>query len=212
MKNLEPAVRAELRRKIPRRYHGLLHMALTVSLSLGATIGLFASVRNPSWSEAFLGAGLFLFSSFFEYMEHRFLLHRKLKYGETAFRIHTLEHHAFFTEDQFLPRDHRDYYFVLFPLSLVVGYLIVTVAPLVFLFGWLVSWNAGYIAGGVSALFFFLYELIHFSSHMGWQGFVAIHHRIHHDKGLMGVANFNVVVPIFDWLFGTLQTKGSKQS
>jgi sterol desaturase/sphingolipid hydroxylase (fatty acid hydroxylase superfamily) len=29
------------------------------------------------------------------------------------------------------------------------------------------------------------------------------HHRLHHDKALMGRYNFNVVFPLWDWICGT---------
>jgi sterol desaturase/sphingolipid hydroxylase (fatty acid hydroxylase superfamily) len=35
--------------------------------------------------------------------------------------------------------------------------------------------------------------------------FLAEHHRLHHRTVLMTTCNFNVVCPIFDWVFGTLR-------
>lgn len=36
------------------------------------------------------------------------------------------------------------------------------------------------------------------------------HHRLHHDPRHMRTKNFNVVLPLFDWLFGTLARERSR--
>jgi sterol desaturase/sphingolipid hydroxylase (fatty acid hydroxylase superfamily) len=63
-------------------------------------------------------------------------------------------------------------------------------------------------------MFFFLsYEWLHLSYHLpkesfiGRLGIVALlreHHRRHHDPRLMKRWNFNVTVPVFDWIRGTV--------
>src|SRR5262249_48106463 len=118
-----------------------------------------------------------------------------------------------YTEEDFYPESHRDYAFVLFPPGLVVGYVAIIVAPFTLLFYRLVSPNAGVLVGATAAVFFFLYEMIHFASHLGdrfplrWGVLRALgaHHRLPHRTSLMGGYNFNVVCPVFDWLFGTLK-------
>lgn len=199
--------RASLRKKVPRLYHGYVHMAFTTVISLGSAAYLFARVEHATPLEWLALPGILVLASLLEYAEHRFVLHREVPGGAFAYKIHTLEHHRFFTDTEFLPKDHRDLFFVLFPLKLAFGYVFVTVFPVAWLVGWLATPNAGAMAGAGSALFFFLYEVIHFSSHLGWNSWIARHHRLHHDRKLMGVANFNVVLPVFDWMFGTLRRK-----
>jgi hypothetical protein len=173
---------------------------------LGVTLALLSRVRGLRAAELWAVPGFLIFCSLGEYLEHRFLLHRNSRLGAVAFRIHTLEHHRFFTETDFVPDSRRDWAFVLFPPRLVVGYL-VGVAGLFTLAGRLISPNVGWLFGASSAAFFFLYELVHFGSHFGLLGWLGEHHRVHHRADLMTGYNFNVVFPLFDWIFGTRYQK-----
>jgi len=203
-------VRDELRAGVSPGYSGRSHFAFTTVASSAVTVGLWAQVRAPSVAELALVPGFFVLCCFLEYLEHRYLLHQRTRLGAAAFRIHTLEHHRFYTEEDFQPESLRDYAFILFPPPLVLGYLL-GVVPLFGGAAWLLlGANAGWLVGGTAALFFLLYELIHFASHVGATGlpgvrFLAEHHRLHHRTVLMTTCNFNVVCPIFDWVFGTLR-------
>ncbi len=206
-------MRDELRRTISPRYSGGAHFAFTTLSSLGATVALAAAAvlrgaRPLDW----LAFPITLIACMLgEYCEHRWLLHRRTKLAPFAFRIHTLEHHVFFTETDFRPDDRRDFAFVLFPPGLVLGYLFGFV-PLFGVIGWLlISPSVGLLVASATAFFFFAYEMIHFGSHIGtrWPFFrwLAEHHRIHHRTELMTTRNFNVVFPLFDWIFGTRVAK-----
>jgi hypothetical protein len=200
--------RDELRGKISRFYRGELHFAFTFTVSGGATVWLASQVREVRPLEWLAVPGFFLFCCLIEYLEHRYLLHQR-RFGELPFRLHTLEHHGFYTVEDFKPESRRDYAYVLFPPLAVIGYLILVVSGFGALAGWLISPNVGFLVGATAAAFFFLYELIHFGSHLEWKlpGFRQLgqHHRIHHETELMTTRNFNVVCPVFDWIFGTLQ-------
>jgi hypothetical protein len=206
-------MRSELRAKVSRHYSGPAHLAFTLTTSIGVTVALLSRVRNLDSDELFAVPAFFVVCCFLEYLEHRYLLHQRTWLGAAAYRIHTVEHHRFFTDEYFTPDNRRDWAFVLFPPALVLGYMLLVVP----LFGaaayYLFSPNIGYLVGATAALFFFLYEVIHFASHVGervpwlWRIFRRLgeHHRIHHRPDLMKSFNFNVVCPLFDWLFGTLE-------
>jgi hypothetical protein len=200
--------REELRGRIGRWYRGEAHFAFTFVTSLGVTALALSRLREVRPFEWLAVPAFFLFCSLAEYLEHRYLLHQR-RFSESAFRIHTLEHHAFFTVEEFRTESRRDYFYVLFPPLLVVGYMALLVTSFSALFYWLVSPNVGFLVAATAAFFFFLYELIHFGSHMEWRlppfKQLGDHHRRHHETELMTTRNFNVVCPVFDWLFGTLE-------
>jgi sterol desaturase/sphingolipid hydroxylase (fatty acid hydroxylase superfamily) len=207
------AMRDELRAQVGRRYSGAAHLAFTLVVSLGVTVLLYAQVRAPGPLVLLTVPLFFVFCCLLEYLEHRYLLHRRTRLAAMAFRIHTLEHHRFFTDAAFEPESLRDYAFILFPPPLVLGYMLVIVPAFGGLFYLAVSPNVGWLVGGTAALFFFLYEVIHFASHLGDRFPIRLaplrrlaeHHRLHHRAALMTSCNFNVVCPIFDWAFGTLR-------
>jgi hypothetical protein len=111
------SARRALRERTSRWYRGELHFLFTFSLSLGATGFLLSRLRQVRPAEWLALPLFFLFCCFAEYLEHRYLLYQR-RFGEFAFRTHTLEHHSFFTIDS-----RRDFAYVLFPPLLVLGYL-----------------------------------------------------------------------------------------
>jgi hypothetical protein len=78
-------------------------------------------------------------------------------------------HFAFtlFTDEDFAPEGRRDWAFVLFPPPLVLGYLGLVVPFFAVLSHFAISANVGYLVGATAAVFFFLYEVINFGSHVG---------------------------------------------
>jgi sterol desaturase/sphingolipid hydroxylase (fatty acid hydroxylase superfamily) len=86
-------------------------------------------------------------------------------------------------------------------------------APIAFALALLLTHNCGWIALATSGVYVVTYELTHLAYHMpedSWVGrlpLVAVlreHHRRHHHPALMQKWNFNVTVPLFDWIHGTL--------
>lgn len=204
-------MRDELRANVSARYSGVAHLLFTFGVSSTVTVFLFSRVRAASLAELAVAPAFFVLCCLLEYLEHRHLLHQRRRLADFAFRIHTLEHHRFFTDDDFEPETLRDYAFILFPPPLVLGYML-GVVPLFGGVAYLVaSPNVGWLVGGTAALFFLLYELVHLASHLGARlpvlAFLAAHHRLHHHTPLMTACNFNVVCPIFDWAFGTLRRR-----
>ncbi len=82
----------------------------------------------------------------------------------------------------------------------------------------LVSPNVGFLVGATACVYFLAYEAVHLASHVAGPGapapvrWLANHHRIHHDPRGMGECNFNIVLPVFDWLFGTLRTREDRST
>ena len=151
----------------------------------------------------------FLYASFFEWTFHRFVMHNPDVWSY-PFRAHTLVHHGVFRFDRsyHLQRD-EDKGFVTFAwwnapvlLALHAPFVLGTQA----LSGLQIFW------GGITAMcfYYFLYEYLHFVMHVPrnrWIERTALfrwlnaHHRNHHKRH---DRNLNVVLPLPDWLFGTL--------
>ncbi|HEX7477731.1 MAG TPA: sterol desaturase family protein [Polyangiales bacterium] len=210
------AYRAFYRQHVrPRLYfpggHVALH-ALTVLGGGGFALAHVHEVRAWQWLAVAAGP---LYGSLFVYWFHRRVLHRSVAGMRFAYRKHTLQHHRFFSYEHLVPDEQSDLHAMLFPwwtgaplLALSYG-VALGLAPLL-------GANVAYLTMLMMVGYFGLYELVHTVSHLPdghWLTRLPVlsalrhHHRLHHDPRLMGRHNFNVVLPVFDWLFGALITQ-----
>ncbi|MBI4600934.1 MAG: fatty acid hydroxylase [Planctomycetes bacterium] len=153
-----------------------------------------------------------VYSSFFEWALHRFIMHsaRFLRYPH---RAHQLEHHAIFRADAtyFLTRGlheesaEKHLTFAWWNAPLLIALHGPILAGLYLLAG---AWAAG---GAVAAMvsYYGLYEYLHYCMHVPrgrrlertrFFRFVQAHHRLHH---VYYHKNLNVVLPIADFLLGS---------
>jgi hypothetical protein len=163
---------------------------------------------------ALLGAGVgfalgFVYASLFEYVYHRWMLHRRYRPFREAYRTHSLLHHQVFGGDTTYHVQHEgDRDLILFQWW--QGPLLVAVhAPA--LWGLQVITGLPVLASGLAALavYFVLYESLHWCMHnpagrwierrSAFQ-YLDAHHRLHHGRWRV---NFNVVLPIADLIFST---------
>lgn len=161
-----------------------------------------------------LGFTLFLlYAGVFEYVFHRWVLHRPSRILPYPYQVHALLHHQVFRGDvtyHVQRKEDRDV--ILFqwwqaPLLLAVHVPLVGGAQV--LSGLPVFW------GGMTALavYYGLYEYLHWCMHTPagrWIErsrvfrYLDTRHRLHHQLWRM---NFNVVLPIGDLLFGTFRPR-----
>mgnify|MGYP001552383893 CR=1 FL=1 len=85
----------------------------------------------------------------------------------------------------------------------------------------LVSTNVARLMVATSMFFFLGYEWLHMSYHLPRTSFLGKNalvgalrelHRRHHDPRLMKRWNFNVNVPVFDWIHGTIWSPTRERS
>jgi sterol desaturase/sphingolipid hydroxylase (fatty acid hydroxylase superfamily) len=116
-----------------------------------------------------------------------------------------------FTYDHMQMRSSREFRLVLVPAYAVVLIALID-APLAFVLWKLVTPNTGLIYLATAMFFFLSYEWLHLSYHLPETSFIGRlpliaklreHHRRHHDPRLMKTWNFNVTVPVFDWIYGS---------
>ena len=201
---------------IPSYYSGLLHLLFSGTVLIGGSIFCLKHLNNVSNSEWLLVPIMILVGNLAIYCIHKYPLHRRIPLMKFAYKIHTLDHHSFFTEDNLVYDSMRDFYILLFPPFVVifVGFF---VGPL---FGFIVaklwSTNAGLLVCFGHYIYFVLYEIFHYVSHLPKDHFVMKfypfaymreHHKRHHTMSLMSHYNFNVVFPLCDKIFGSFYTQ-----
>lgn len=200
----------------PARYSGKRHIAIVLlvgTILITALLFRFAPEARPvDWLVVPL---TLVMASFVEYWVHRVVMHHPIPGLRAAFERHARRHHRYFTPEAMTFTSDRDLHAVLFPPVLLV--LFATIAALL---GALVAliWNAtvGALFAATALAYYMAYETLHFSYHLAervpgsrwrWLAFLARHHRLHHDPRQMLACNFNLVFPLFDWVFGTLRTR-----
>lgn len=199
-------------RHIPLRYSGALHLATTVSVSILVAISSAMMLDDVSLLEWLTIPLTFLYANLSEYLGHRGPMHRNTRFLSAIFERHTIQHHAFFTDEAPCFESTRDYKAVLFPPVLLFFFIGCFAVPVGALLYYLVSPNVCFLFVMTAILYFLNYEILHFAYHTStdsWLGRLPLisklrkHHIIHHNKKLMTRCNFNITYPICDRLFGT---------
>lgn len=203
--------RAEIVATVPTWYSPIGHLLVPGLLGLGAMIAAFRGIHDLRLLEL-VTIPLTLFFGFgFEWLVHQVLLHRRMPGATILYDRHELMHHVIYTYDDMAMRSSRELRLILMPAFAVVGVFFVDL-PFAIAITALISKNAGCLFLGTSMIFFLTYEWMHCAYHLPPDSFIGRigvisrlreHHRRHHDPRLMKHWNFNVTVPVFDWIHRT---------
>jgi hypothetical protein len=152
-----------------------------------------------------------VFSSFFEWTLHRFLMHRPFWNFTYAFRTHAIVHHQVFKADHtYHLVDEKDKSTI--PMAWWNGPVLILVCQIPFAIAALLLNQWGILAGSTlaCAAYYGAYEYMHWCMHLPKRrniersgiyfrlnGHHLLHHRYMHK-------NFNVVLPLADLCLGTL--------
>ena len=152
-----------------------------------------------------------VFSSFFEWVLHRFVMHRPLGWFRYPFQAHAVVHHHTFKADHTYHLIH-DADKETIPMAWWNGPVLIAIATLPMI---AVSWVTGIWALALGAAiamggYYCVYEYLHWCMHLPkvrrlersrlfqrLNGHHLLHHRYMHK-------NFNVILPIADLCLGTL--------
>jgi hypothetical protein len=206
------AFRARTVEAIPSYYRPWLHLAGTTLPGLTVLVLALASIHDLRAVELLVVPLVFAGANLFEWHAHRNLLHRRWRPLAVLYDRHTPVHHRIYRYGDMAIRATREFRVVLIPAAGVAGVVALS-APIGLLVGQLVSRNAGWLFFVTASLYMVSYELSHLSYHLPpdtWVGRRALvrvlreHHARHHDPRLMQRWNFNVTVPLADWLLGTI--------
>jgi hypothetical protein len=193
----------------PWRHMGLTLSIATVLASLGVALAWHA--RPLDW---LLMPIFFVVANFLEWTVHRYPMHRP-RISRFMYRNHSQLHHVAFTDRNMPVKTTRELGMVMMPWYTMLG-LFVVASPVMVVAGVLRGPGlAGvFLLGAV--LYFLAYETLHALYHLPdatlnrlvlgrLRVFRAMqaHHAHHHILRRMYAVNFNVTVPLMDWLFGT---------
>jgi len=202
----------ELLQTIPKNYRPWLHLATTAGsglIVLGIACGFIEHLT--AWELLTIPA-VFVLANAAEWRAHKHLLHRRTFPFHILYDRHTPQHHVLYTFDRMAIESYRELKLVLVP-AFGVAAIVLAIAPPALLLGWLVSENAAWLVVATGALYVVFYEVAHLSYHLPashpvsrWSLVRKLReqHRRHHDPRLMQRFNFNVTVPLWDWVRGTL--------
>lgn len=198
---------------VSQAYSGPLHLATTISVSLliaSLSAMMLDDVSPLEWLTIPL---TFLYANLSEYLGHKGPMHHKIRFLGPIFERHSIQHHAFFTDESLTYDTTQDFKAVLFPPILLLFFNGCFALPVGALLYFLVSPNVSFLFVLTAILYFLNYELLHLAYHMDPQSWVGrlpfmgrlrAHHSCHHDTRKMTLYNFNITYPICDYLFGTV--------
>ena len=176
---------------IPTHYNLLLFFGFTNLM--GASIIylscrlLVTDVRPIEWLAI---PAVFFMTNLAEYILHRGPMHNQHPFMQLFFRVHTLSHHEYFSQDAMEIEHSREAYKVL--LFFRDNFtLLALIAPICFLIRYVTNWNVAGLTLITLVGYFLLYEWLHLAYHAPERyrirripllGFLARNHQIHHDR------------------------------
>jgi len=165
------------------------------------------------WAAAGMACGI-VFGTFFEWALHKFVMHRPVGKFRYAFHAHAVVHHQVFKADHtYHLQNEKDKETI--PMAWWNGPVLVLIGITPFA---LLSWAIGqwsFVVGGFLSFgcYYATYEYIHWCMHLPkarrvekpwWFQRLNGHHLLHHRYMHK---NFNVVLPLADWILGTLMIR-----
>ncbi|HEX6276292.1 MAG TPA: sterol desaturase family protein [Polyangiaceae bacterium] len=210
------AFRRRLIRKVPAWYSPWAHLAGTVGVGVATLCAAAPRLEGPAPSDFITIPVALVFANLVEWLAHKHLMHHRRRPFTVLFDRHTPEHHGVYGYETMAIEDPRELRLVLIPALGVLG-IVLLAAPAALVAGLLVNDNVGWLFLMTAAVYVVGYELSHLAYHLPERSLVyrlpflralREHHARHHHPELMQKANFNVTLPLFDALFGTLASAG----
>ena len=211
------AFRESLIAKIPGWYSPWVHLAFPSLVGLGLIATAICCLRDLQLWQLAAVPIVYLISNAAEWRAHRDLLHKRTPPLQVLYDRHTPEHHRVYVRDDMSIRSSKEFRLVLIP---AYGVLLIFVSTFPITCGLFsagqqnlaclfVATTMGYVVG---------YEWLHLSYHLPATSFIGKrwivrilrkHHATHHQPELMQKWNFNVTVPLWDWVRGTIYRETS---
>jgi len=198
--------------EISPHYNPWVHLAIP---SLGA-IGIIATslwlMRGFRWLDLIVVPLTYVLLNAGEWAVHKGLLHKRRPHFELLYDRHTPLHHMVFVTEDMSLRSWREFRLVLMPApAILAAFLLALPLPaLLLLVG---QWNMAMLCAATLMFYMVSYEWLHLAYHLPPTTFIGRsrligvlrrHHATHHDPKLMRKWNFNVTVPIWDFVSGSI--------
>lgn len=203
--------RARYRAGIKPSYNAWMHGGFVLVFGALCIGFLLSRITDPSpWEWLAVPVGL-IFYNWGEYKIHKNLGHVKHRLSKLFYQRHTGDHHSFFAFGQMNYETPKDWRVILFPAWLIVVFATINLSVF-----WVFSqWNENVAALFCATLLlgYLAYEVMHACEHLPeqhpltrlpWLRRMRRLHELHHARELMHNFNFNIVFPLWDWLYGTL--------
>lgn len=205
--------RARYRAGIKPGYNAWLHGGFVLLFGTLCIGFLLTRITNPSLWEWLTVPLALIFYNWGEYQIHKNLGHVKHRFSKLFYQRHTGDHHSFFAYGQMNFETPKDWRVIFFPAWLIVIFATINLTA----FWALSQWNTNVAALFCATLLmgYLAYEIMHACEHLPtqhplsqlpWVRGMRRLHELHHARELMHNFNFNVVFPLWDWLYGTLYT------
>jgi len=178
----------------------------------------FLDILMWIYPRALVVAGSVMYASNFEWLLHKFVMHRPIFGFTYAYKGHWETHHQIFDAGKTYelsnhPHDHQEKDKKTIPMAWWnwIVLLILALIPVVGICTIFQVWWPIPITGFVFIVYYCFYEYFHWCMHdpkgrwfenMKWFKNLNKRHHIHHARPNL---NFNVVWPFADWMFGTLK-------
>jgi hypothetical protein len=206
--------REELRRAAaeqPGFYSPAAHLLIPAIGGLAIVIACALALRAVRPWELGFAAFVFVLSNAVEWRTHRDVLHKRFAPLGVLYDRHTPVHHRIYVAGDMEMRNPREFRLVLLPAYGIFAILLITAPPAALLYS-LGQRNLGLIYLIVTTSYVLLYEWLHLAYHLPERYLIGPfrvirslrrHHEVHHDPANMQKGNFNVTVPLWDWVRGT---------
>jgi hypothetical protein len=205
-------LRSEALKGIPSWYSPIAHLAFPSLVGIATLIAAIALIRDlRAWQVAIVPIALVVLNAG-EWRIHRDLLHKRVWPLQVLYDRHTPIHHMIFVTDDMAIRDRREFRLVLIPFYGILAAALGTL-PIPLLLAVAGQWNVALLFMATAMAYVVSYEWLHLSYHLppnsfiGRMRLIAIlrrHHATHHNPRLMQKWNFNVTIPFWDLVRGTI--------
>ena len=213
---LPPEKRDEVRRAVlaeaPSWYNPWLHLAVPSIFGIGIIAAALALLEHPVGWQWLTVPIVYLITNMNEWYIHRDILHHRFPLAPVLYYRHTPEHHMIYVTDDMAIRDWREFHLVLIP-AYGLFLIFVSLLPIAGTIWWLGFHDVALLYTATAMGYAVSYEWLHLSYHLpnghpiGRLGLIRVlrhHHAVHHDPRLMQRWNFNVTLPFWDWVQGTI--------
>jgi hypothetical protein len=205
-------LRADLLSRIPRWYSPWLHLAGPAVAGIAVAAFALARIENlRPWQLAFVPV-FFVAGNIIEWHAHRSLLHRRTRPLEALYVRHTPQHHGVYVAEDMFIREWRELKLILLPAWGVLAIVAVS-SPLALAFALIGQPNVAALWIASTIVYVLSYEWLHLAYHLPADGrigrlrvtrWLRRHHQRHHSPQLMQRWNFNVTLPLWDHVRGTV--------
>ncbi|HEY2745304.1 MAG TPA: sterol desaturase family protein [Polyangia bacterium] len=206
-------LRSRLVAAIPRWYNPWLHLAVPSAFGLGILAACMLALHDVRPLELLAVPATFLVINAGEWRIHRDILHKRTPPLTVLYDRHTPEHHMVFVTDDMSIRSWREFHLVLIPAYGIVAAAVGALPfPALLWLGFGLR-NPALLFMASTMVYVVMYEWLHLSYHLPADSFIGRlaliqrlrrHHAVHHAPELMQKWNFNVTIPLWDWIRGTI--------